>query len=351
MKYERKMWFLVFRPITVFTIVALTSVTGVADDELEKTASWRVPSLEEMNRAFTGWLDEIESDAETKTEVFRVLKERMESESQVDRLDAVLQTIEVIRPEMGSYLEQAQMRREKLERPDFSKTLEDVNESDFVKDHVRLLYGRWLAQNEMLDESLAELNRLDISRVLDPATLLFYRAILQHQLLQKDACVETIKLLLENEEELPRRFSTLGRLMAADIQPLEKDSLDEVSRLMKDIRRRQALYRSGQRVRDQEQEVINKLDKLIEAIEKQRQSQQQQQSGNTQSSQPMQDSQNAGGQGTGDVVGKQQLDGGDWGSLPPSERAAAMAEMAKDLPPHYRAVIEEYFRKLAGDDQ
>jgi hypothetical protein len=33
--------------------------------------------------------------------------------------------------------------------------------------------------------------------------------------------------------------------------------------------------------------------------------------------------------------------------LPPSRRAAALAEMTRDLPPHYREVIEEYFRQLA----
>ena len=36
-------------------------------------------------------------------------------------------------------------------------------------------------------------------------------------------------------------------------------------------------------------------------------------------------------------------------SLPPEKRAAALAEMARDLPPHYREVIEEYFRQLARE--
>ncbi len=64
----------------------------------------------------------------------------------------------------------------------------------------------------------------------------------------------------------------------------------------------------------------------------------------------MNDSQAAPMQGTGEAQSKPKSDGGSWGGLPAQKRAAAMAEIAKDLPPHYRSVIEEYFRKLAQDD-
>jgi hypothetical protein len=36
-----------------------------------------------------------------------------------------------------------------------------------------------------------------------------------------------------------------------------------------------------------------------------------------------------------------------WGTLPPKERAKAMAEITKDMPPRYREVIEKYFKDLA----
>ena len=37
----------------------------------------------------------------------------------------------------------------------------------------------------------------------------------------------------------------------------------------------------------------------------------------------------------------------NWGKLPEKERAKAMMEMTKDLPPRYREVIENYFKTLA----
>jgi len=139
-------------------------------------------------------------------------------------------------------------------------------------------------------------------------------------------------------------------LMISDMESLEADSLDEIARLMEDIRRRQALHRSGTRVIDQEKKVIEKLDQLIEEIEQKMQqqaaSQAQAKSG---SSKPMQESENAGGIGKGDVTERSLDEGGEWGNLPPQKRAAALAEMSRDLPPHYREVIEEYFRQLAKE--
>jgi len=37
----------------------------------------------------------------------------------------------------------------------------------------------------------------------------------------------------------------------------------------------------------------------------------------------------------------------NWGKLPEKERAKAMMEIMKDLPPRYREVIENYFKTLA----
>jgi hypothetical protein len=119
---------------------------------------------------------------------------------------------------------------------------------------------------------------------------------------------------------------------------------------MGDIRRRLNLARAGKKVRKQEDDVIAKLDKMIEELEKQRQQQQQQQSGGGNNpSQPMPDSMPGGGTGDGNVDPKRLASGRGWGNLPPKERQEALQQIGKDFPSHYREVIEEYFRKLARD--
>jgi len=173
---------------------------------------------------------------------------------------------------------------------------------------------------------------------------------MEHQLLKKDRCLATVNQLLENVDSIPRRYAVVGQLMIADIEPMKVDTLDEVARLMSDVGRRTGLNRSGKRVRDQEKEVIEKLDKLIEDLEKKQQQQKQQQAASRSSqgpTQPLKTSQIAGGGASGEVKKKRLDEGGQWGDLPPAERAAALAEMSKEMPPHYRAVIEEYFRRLA----
>ena len=37
----------------------------------------------------------------------------------------------------------------------------------------------------------------------------------------------------------------------------------------------------------------------------------------------------------------------NWGKLPEKDRAKAMMEMSKDLPPRYREIIENYAKTIA----
>jgi hypothetical protein len=36
----------------------------------------------------------------------------------------------------------------------------------------------------------------------------------------------------------------------------------------------------------------------------------------------------------------------NWGKLPAKERASALAELTRDMPPSFREAIEAYFKKL-----
>ncbi len=207
-----------------------------------------------------------------------------------------------------------------------------------------------------MDEALESLAGLELGQVCDPASLLFYRASCEHHLLKKNECLANVGVLLERESELPVRYAKLAHLIQADIAGLEQDSLDEISRLMSDVHRRLDLGRAGVRVREEEQNIVDKLDKLIEKIEEQLQQMQQQQkdqqSGNAQQPgqvKPMDESQVAGGSGPGDVDKKELGDRAGWGNLPPAQRQEALQRLTEELPSHYREVIEGYFRQLAKD--
>jgi hypothetical protein len=82
--------------------------------------------------------------------------------------------------------------------------------------------------------------------------------------------------------------------------------------------------------------------------------QQQQQSGaanNVQSSRPASDSQLMGGRGPGEVTKRDVGKKAGWGNLPPKQREEAMQQIGREFPSHYQDVIEQYFRKLAAEEE
>ncbi len=223
-----------------------------------------------------------------------------------------------------------------------------------IRAALRTWIGRELVRARYYDEALPIFAEVDPAISPDAVSLLFYRAVCYHSLLKTKEALADLRTLLQHKDDIPVRYSRIAEMMIADIEPLKEDSLDEISRLMTDVTRRLDLGRADEPTQQREQEVIDKLTKLIDKVEKQQQQQQQQQQGGQQGgspksgqSQPMQDSQIAGANGQGDVDRKNTDDKNSWGNLPPAERQESLQQISRDLPTHYREAIEAYFRKLA----
>lgn len=222
-----------------------------------------------------------------------------------------------------------------------------------VRHNLRLWYGRWLVHEEMYDEALAQLAELQPAQVIDPAALLFYQGVIYHRLLDKQAGLEAIGRLLDEVADPPQRFASVAELMRHDLEAVEEESLDHISRRMDDIRRRLELGRANQKVIEIEDGVIASLDKLIKELEEQQQQQQSSAgaSGSSRSSTPAPDSRILGGSGRGDVDERPIGNQSGWGDLPPKQREAALQQIGQEFPSHYRDVIEQYFRRLASEGQ
>jgi len=258
------------------------TVIRFADDDsgLARDASWETPEAKKVIDSFNQWFVDRKENTSSFEELAKHLKSALATireagrnainadsitSDSAERLDVVIDGIALIRPDVRQL-------RDLLRQPYGSPILlvpefdfDNVTENSFVANHVALYYGRWLAQHQFYDEALARLEKVTLDEVLDPAALLFYRGLMEHQLLKKDACLATVNQLLENVDTIPRRYAVVGQLMVADIEPMKVDSLDEIARLMNDVGRRTGLNRSGKRVRDQEKEVIEKLDKRLGA--------------------------------------------------------------------------------------
>jgi len=235
--------------------------------------------------------------------------------------------------------------------PDFS-WLADSETPPLVRFNMRLYYARWLAQNGYDDEAIAWTDGLSPADVVAPETLLFYRAVANHRVVNADRADATVAELLQRADEIPVRYQKLAELMQQDLAGLEDDSLDHVARRMADVRRRLDLGRAGKTVQVVEDGVVASLDKMIKDLEDQAQKQQSQSgsSGGAPSGTPMQDSRLAELKAPGKVDPRDIGHEADWGDMPDKEREQALQDVGREFPSHYREVIEEYFRRLAAEE-
>ncbi|MFN0016892.1 MAG: hypothetical protein ACKVP0_01465 [Pirellulaceae bacterium] len=336
--------------IAIATFVVFSP--SVFAQEIERRATWSVPLAADVKAHVDDYATAKKADETTRLKIAAIWPDEAAPASGADLLERVGTSLSVLDPKAKVVVDFCQNPRTTVDLPKF-EILTDESAPVFVRSNLKLLYGRWLGQNELMDESLEQLKGMNPADVVDPASLLFHQALAHHNLLEKEPCLSAVAKLMENEEALPRRYSQLARLMEADLKPLKPDSLDEIARLMSDVGRRLDLARAGKKVRDEEETIVAKLEKLIEEKEKQQQQQQQQQQSQAQgnqSSNPAQDSTPAGGpRGKGEVDPKNIGKKDGWGNLPPKERQEVLQQIGRELPAHFRETIEEYFKRLAQD--
>ena len=336
----------------VISLIVASFAAAASGQEIERRASWSVPLAADVKAKVDDYATVKQADEATRLKIAALWPDDAAPANGADLLERVGTSLSVLEPKARLIVDFCQNLRMNVDLPKF-EILTDESAPPLVRNNLKLLYGRWLAQNGLMDESLEQLKGLTPADVADPATLLFHQALAHHNLLEKEPCLSAVAKLMENEELLPRRYSQLARLMEADMKPLKPDTLDEIARLMSDVGRRLDLARAGKRVRDEEESIVAKLEKLIEEKEKQQQQQQQQQQSQAQgnqSSNPAQDSTPAGGpRGKGEVDPKNIGKKDGWGNLPPKERQEVLQQIGRELPAHFRETIEEYFKRLAQD--
>ncbi len=191
----------------------------------------------------------------------------------------------------------------------------------------------------------------------------FYRAIAEHQTFLKKKCAISLDKLDELSQMssqfqdlstgtpvFPTRFKVLSGLMRRDLESLQEESLEMISRKMKSVERRLHSGAADQKIQESEKEIVDMLNSMIDETEQKAQKQKSQASRALKSGKPMEKAQAAGGGGPGKVDRKELKFDRNWGKLPEKEREAVLQQLGRDFPPHYREVIEQYFRKIAEEE-
>lgn len=245
----------------------------------------------------------------------------------------------------------------------------DTRLDPFLRSNLAAAYTEALARRRSYEESLIAAAAVKPEELVDPASFFFYKAVAEYSLGAvkpefRTAAMRSISRLLDDVLETPDRYRMVATLMFFDIQNWSKDpkDLSNIGRLMENSGRRLELAKGGPQTQEIQKRIVFRLDEKIKELEKKQKgggggggggSDGQCPSGgppgggSTQSSGPAGDSTIMGGSGEGKVDEKKLRHYADvWGKLPAAERAKAVQEITRDLPPKFKPMIEDYFKSL-----
>jgi hypothetical protein len=247
--------------------------------------------------------------------------------------------------------------------------IKDLKLPVFFRANLAVAYAKALSGRKVYEEALEALQTVKPEHVVDPAAYFFSKAVAEHGMLIKNDATRSIARLLDEVPDAPERYKMVAALMFIEMQDWKNKDLADIGRKMNNIERRLELARGGPQTRKLQKEVVLNLDELIKKLENQQKGQGQGQGqGNggqcPDGGQPSQGSPSAGaptspqtesiggtnsGPGNVDPKKLREIVEG-WGKLPEKDRAKAMTEMMRSMPPAYRQMIEDFYRKGASQN-
>ncbi|MEX1097056.1 MAG: hypothetical protein WED34_13495 [Planctomycetales bacterium] len=344
-------------PSLAFTL--LFAVLAAAVSRAEATERYAPPAVDEVRAQAVRWVAGRKPAPQVIRSVGELWAAVPADATPRELLDRVIETFALADPETRQFLAECRLRDPDL-LPPRADLLRQEGLDEFHAANLRLYFARYLALRKMHEQALEQFAAFDPAKSIDPATALFFKAVCEHGLLQKDEGLATIRQLVDHTEAVPASHAALATLMQYELESLRPDTLDEIARLMRDVTRRLDLARTGPEVQRQEQRIIAKLDRIIDKLEQERggdgpsrdggdpgQGQPGSPSGND-PNKPAEASAPGGATGPGEVDPQGLRNQGGWGNLPEKERERAASGIVERYPGHYDAGIENYFRKLAG---
>jgi len=356
-----------FCSIAVLALAVLVggSVRAADSDKKAKDLSFgslKTASSAEAKDLTANWLKTVGKTDEATTKAFDTIW----ADEEAPVLDKVAASLSLGSEDAAKLL--AEARNPKSSAPtEVPGILKDTKVHPFLRANLSLAYAKALSDRRIYEESRESLKAVKVEQVVDPAQYLFLEAVAEHALIMKREAADTIGRLLEDVADSPERYVTVAALMIIDMELWKDKDLGWIERKMGNIERRLDLSRGGKKTQEIERQVVARLDELIKEKENQQGGgggggnggncpdggQQDGKPGaNIKSSSPQKDSNGGTGTGPGQVDAKKWKDLSDnWGKLPPKERASALAELTRDMPPSFREAIETYFKKLGEGDQ
>lgn len=143
-------------------------------------------------------------------------------------------------------------------------------------------------------------------------------------------------------------LSSAGTLYAQT--PVMIDPISDIALEMNVVVAKLAKRATGKPTQTKQEEVIAKLDALIEMLEKECEKCKSGGASGAFPTKPLNDSVLMGGPGgIGDLHAARKR-GKKWGELPPHERDRIVQSLTDGFPVHYQIILERYYRRLANEE-
>jgi len=253
-------WFPVAAALLVLAGPALADSDKKSKKEDSSFGSLRPSDAAEAQKQAAAWLKSVKDDATTQAK----FKEIWESDRPV--IDKVAATLSLGDADAAKLL--AEARDADAQAPtEVPAVLKDRKRPAFYRANLALAYAKALTLRRVYEEALEAFAEVKAEDVVDPAALLFHRAVCEYELMLKDRADESIGRLVGDVSDAPTRYLQVAVLMAYDMQTWEEKDLGWVARKMENIQRRLDLKRGGKQTQKMQKEVLVRLDEMIKKLE------------------------------------------------------------------------------------
>jgi hypothetical protein len=240
--------------------------------------------------------------------------------------------------------------------------LKDTKLPAFFRANLTIAYAKALATRNVYEDALVALQSIKAEQTADPGAYFFNKAVCEHGLMMQPEATDTIARLLDDVADVPERYKMVAALMHFDMLSWQDKDLGWIARKMNIIKDRLQQTRGGEKTQKIQREVVVRLSEMIKELENKKKGGgscngggcpsggKQDGPNNMQPGNPLDDSRLGGISGPGLINNKKFKEiAAVWGKLPEKERAKAMVELTRDLPPKYRDAIEAYLKGIAAD--
>jgi len=343
----------------VFSLLLLFPLMSLAAESAPEIL-WTVPTAQQLRADLQGYLETfaIEQDIRDRIVQFWPIDE---SDPPLELLtQRVLDSLRAASPEVVAFLARCDAIEwmplpfgQKLQLPEIPSPFraEEAAVSPRLTGVLRVYLAERLIRARYYDEALVVLRQMNPENTVDPIIVLFCLGIAHNELLNKKEGLAAMKQLRDSfplQSPYSRRFAEVAKLLENELENIDEDGQnpENIAKKMEDVQRRLGQGNTGEKVQEVEKDVLDSLEKLIEKLEEQQKQGQSGQQGG-QGNNPADTERILRQKGPGNILERNIGTQSGWGELPAKQREAALMQIEKEFPSHYRDIIEQYFRQMA----